>query len=679
MEEKYEYLKKYVVKTSDKLLTSTGEEIEKVRNQIIQTHRTIILFPMINSQFNIFISFQHKKSQLEKFVIDPEEAAPPRISPQLIQQSSHLLSFIHSKTADLIDAVIEFKDQELFYWLINSSIPSLFGYFSSPEHLQLAFSFYMRVLTSAPKNLGPIILKPFFDSPAIYRFIESVFQPFFEKLFRDSRFETSKSKFNDLVSFYARDLSKLIMQSSCLLHSSHSVILKFMKEQWNTSETVEFIINIWLKSHAMQWLRADGHMSRINVVDEVFNYINKSKELISSILDKLCYAEPQFELPDMYTTFDQPYLMFYSSFMDLSLLAKVISLKCELSPAMTIFLSEHPLKYHMFWFKIFPKRPMPHSFSQRRMVFHEKAETIEENPDFDRLWRQVENSAEENEMEPYDFLNSSRMEKAVRSFGEGFMDYAFSLSINHLVEAADNFETFLNYKLSLSMIEKWLSITVINLEKHLRTYASYVVLPEILNNLKQGQEFSFEESAKLFYHYNYAKECMFFTYLETKMIPSVVKKYQKAIDELVSVWTNYFSNLGIDSSTDIGLKSSIANTMFYDAAERLLDINTESLMTSLMAIFKILKLLNDAAKYDNVTNNLFEAAIRVNPKVPLPLVYILINEFAMKNKSFNSLLTDKERKLWVSFESVLLKLIIKDQRLVIIFFPLQQNIEASLL
>ena len=35
MEEKYEYLKKYVVKTSDKLLTSTGEEIEKVRkNQI---------------------------------------------------------------------------------------------------------------------------------------------------------------------------------------------------------------------------------------------------------------------------------------------------------------------------------------------------------------------------------------------------------------------------------------------------------------------------------------------------------------------------------------------------------------------------------------------------------------------------------------------------------------------
>ena len=129
MEGKYQFLKQHVIKTSDNLITNISKKVAATRNEIIKKHRTAVLLSMVDSEFDKFPSFSQNKKFLEKFVIDPEECISPWISPHLVQQSSHLLAFLHSKNAELLECMIAVKDQEEFHTLVHSSIPSCFGFF----------------------------------------------------------------------------------------------------------------------------------------------------------------------------------------------------------------------------------------------------------------------------------------------------------------------------------------------------------------------------------------------------------------------------------------------------------------------------------------------------------------------------------------------------------------------
>lgn len=666
IDEKYKYMNKFVVKTSEYLDNSLTTTAEAMRYNIIRKHRLAIMISMIN-HFDDYEQLIKDEESMRNFILEPQEITPPTISPQMIQQASQLITQIHANLSGFAAAVSEVTKPSELNMLVNSSIPSLFGYFASPEHLQLGFSFYMNVLSTGPKKLRPRILYPFFKSPVVFPFIESAFQPFFQKLIRDDRIKNlniqDKESISQLAAYYATYMQTQIIKSVRCLHSTHAILLRFVRQLWPLNATLHFIINMFIKAHVMRWIEGIGLNSKKEFLEQVFEKIIQTKEIYTSILDKICDATASFELPDMYTSFDLPYLVFYSSCQDLSLLAKVYRQKNDLSPSITTFNTTDTPMLGMFWFRLFPKRPLPHSMSQRSMVFSQQCENLGDNPDYERLWLQVISAAQNSQTEPYDFvLNSKNNDKS-------FIEYAKKAAINRLVNLGSTFETFLNHKLYFSMISKWLET--------ITTYETLLVRPYIDKMVRHQLEDKVEADVVLKralkkFSNRLLQQSAFFYYIETK-IPLIHKNHEKKIKKLSEL---FYIRLNNPEEEDLNphLTSVVGNKLYYAAVERIKDFDLESTMTTFRSILDVNLLLMKATETDNIKTNLFNCVMHMSIIPDLPIFYILANELVLKNENFQELLTETEQRCWVMFEQAILKLVVRDNKLMNIFFPLQQEV-----
>jgi hypothetical protein len=130
-----------------------------------------------------------------EYVFSPFEGQiPSHLSPQYVQQSVRLFDFCHDHVAECAACLVKKANSKSFRYLCISAIPSLFGYFSSAEHINLAMKFYIAILSQTDSELGSTIFIPFFSAPGLYSFLESSLNPFFQRFLKDSRVFTKTIK-----------------------------------------------------------------------------------------------------------------------------------------------------------------------------------------------------------------------------------------------------------------------------------------------------------------------------------------------------------------------------------------------------------------------------------------------------------------------------------------------------
>ena len=105
----------------------------------------------------------------------------------IAQDASFLINYFGNNSIELAKVIINSKnviDTIDYYHLIFQIIPSLFGFFHSSEHLNLATKFYQNVIDLIADNPKDSIriLQPFFTIPATYRYIEYVMTNFFQQI-----------------------------------------------------------------------------------------------------------------------------------------------------------------------------------------------------------------------------------------------------------------------------------------------------------------------------------------------------------------------------------------------------------------------------------------------------------------------------------------------------------------
>ena len=661
LKQKYDFLTKYVPRTAEFLLAQYTKEVESKREMIIRKHRAISLIPLISTNINME-NWIPDKSAFPRFVFMPTEVSPPRVAPQLLQQTAQLYQLIQQNTNDLFEGLCSIKGSPLYYFVIYSSIPSLFGYFSSQEHIQLAFSFYMHVITMDDTKAATEMLFPFYNTPCVYKFIANTMEPFCDRILSDTRLK-GKNKFpsKTILEAYVKDFSELITNSAKLLTHCHSVILKLMLQRWGMKATIDFIMNVLIKILTAMWLEGNGYNSKMPFLRIVLNTISSDSKLAASIVQKIIDAETLMELPDMYTAFSHQYILFLSTSQDFSALLKVMLLsKNSIPPSIVNCKSETSIPYSLYWIRIFPKRQLPKHNLYRPLVFTMKKTPEIENPEFDRIWRSIQQKALEEDKEPYEYLTT---EHKFKSISDDLLHYTLIKSINFLEEDASQFENLMEFMLNHNELEKWMDIA----DAHLRMASAPIAALAVQAAYDRQYKYinyAFQKATTLF-NSRLTNQSQYLILLQ-KYLPYFMKhgNVEKQLSEIENWWHNYLDKeiANIDKYRPL-LDSNSSNALFWDCVEKIRIVSKDDLMLSFTIIIQVLSTLNEILKSPSFTrtktapNDLVElgsiagkAAI-LGRADNLFSVYIIIGSLGMDNNTFKNLCLSNEQRMWVALEA----------------------------
>ncbi|KAK8895842.1 hypothetical protein M9Y10_013727 [Tritrichomonas musculus] len=424
MKQKYKFLLKHLPSDIESLSTSTSSKINEIRNSIIRCHRTVIFSRILfEEDKSIYGDYIPDASRLPSFVYNPKEIVPPKISPQLLQQTAYLFSFLHSNLPKLFDGMMSLLNKKdinsinesnfkkinspTFYFLINSAIPSLFGYFSSKEYLSLAFSFYSHVIDLDSSFLTFKIIYPFFTAPWIFRYFESSLIPFFKSFSRDARVqqyfssnEELKKKmrnksddFLNLTNTYANDLIDSFISNTPLLPQFFIAMIKMLGEKWNNKIIGNFLANELFRDMSFKFLTNFGYGDYREFLENVFFSIKNKIDLQVKLSIAFCSIKTtsfsSLEVPELFTFFGHRYINFICSIPEVLALEKAIKKVTTLPPSITGFTYETTPRFYLFLIKVFPKRYMPKRQKERNLIFKLDHAELPVNSDFERRYLQI--------------------------------------------------------------------------------------------------------------------------------------------------------------------------------------------------------------------------------------------------------------------------------------------------
>ncbi|KAK8848254.1 hypothetical protein M9Y10_019310 [Tritrichomonas musculus] len=470
IEEKYEFYLKHVPRSTSTLFGHSSTELDRIRKEVIRSHRIISLSSILTSEKKEIKSkygFSKSIDSPHKFVLNPLVLDPSiSINPLLVHQTTSLFNLIHSNTSDLVDALLKYKklipafssfslvsfndsDQNSesflfktsssslipnslkeFNFLALSAIPALFGFYSSNEHINLSMGFFVKLFNST--DCLPLVLpflSPFFSAPCLYRFFESSLSPFFDWFVRDTQ------KFNDdVINEYSQKLTHFFISSAPLVPHTHVVLLRLMHAKWGEHAACFFFCEILLKKHIFQWLESvstkipkefeqsnkskskiknknkdicEGDLIAREIIECIFKNLDQSK-----ILHSVLNTESLIEVPFQYTVFEDPFLYFLVSISDIRALYHLFMKESHRTlNSMKIIDTEVVNENAVYWVKTYPPHQMETQLTRTPLIFKNDEFKVSEDEVKERRWRAIENLADEREVDPMQIVKEMNDKK----------------------------------------------------------------------------------------------------------------------------------------------------------------------------------------------------------------------------------------------------------------------------
>ncbi|OHT10868.1 hypothetical protein TRFO_19770 [Tritrichomonas foetus] len=645
VKKEYDFLIKYVPPSTTSLFNLCTANIDAKRKKNIQTHRIIALRDILNNNKRTNRTKYNLSKSIEPahdYVLNPTVLDPPiTISPFLCQQTTTLFNHIHANTPDLVEALIKIKGTKLFDFMAISSIPSLFGYYSSNEHINLAMSFFVKVLSSTDSVTGSPLLSPFFSSPCLFRFYESSLSPFLDSFIREKKIDTNK------INKFVRDITEYFIKSAPLIPQPHIVLLKMMRARWGDKNTCTFFFEKLLKNQTLLWydtVRNDQQGRK--TIQKILDKMDQMK-----ILEGICFANSSIEVPFQYTVFDDPFLHFLTSISDVRALYSLFKDKLEM-PSMNIILTDKVNKNAVFWIKTYPPHQLRASQSNFRLVFHQLDVDVPDNEDFERLWRNIQNLADDKECYPLTLVEKFNNSKE-------FKEYAQLMALKDISELSDLFEQFLRYKVNMKTIDKWEKVSIV----HEHTMTAPIVKRMIVEMEKKYSKY--EEIYEEIDQYLFSDSIKSYNYLFIiqRFLPKLLKGFIKDFEfvkiEMGDFLSKRAQNLENLESNLYFKRSSI----FWEAVEMLRTLDCDDLPFQYTTLMRVLKKIYLISREKEDIKEIMDIAIALAGCTDIFYIYCVIDLFAMNHEVFRDKQTDKEQFLWFAFQKEMLQLVMDNEKL----------------
>ena len=670
MRERFNFLSRYVSpETSERLQSDVSAEIESTRSSIMRFHRTAVLSPMITATCG-FGEWVPAPEVLPSFILKPNEAIPPTVSPQLLQNAAHLFNFSHDDLDRLLNGLLAYKGTPMFNYAISSAIPSLFGYFSSHEHCVLALAFYLRVVNYLDAKLGFPVLLPFLSCPGMFVYIESCLNPFFDRLMRDPRFgsKLSSRDARELELIYARDLVQLFMKYMHLIPKCVLVVMELMSRQWGAGNTGKLIVDELLKSLSLTFIHATGRVRHETFLVQVFKRIDDNMH--TAVISRICEEKPRGVIPDLFEIFGDRYLLFFSCVADVELIGFLMAAKEKLPPSLCAILAnpKHgvngPLKQAMFWFKVYPRRKASQRQVPKPLFFETPAvQSHHKTPDYQRTWNNICAKYEF----PMQFVDGNPV------YEDDFREFCLEESVSTLTDAARKLENVLWHRLWLQSVKQWL----ITAEEHARMMIMPIAdlaCTKAHNRNYASIEIAHKHACMLF-DSRLIKQDQFMILIGHSLVDLVGDK-RGLIAKLKELWNDFIQKESskIDSVTSV-TGSQTGDALFWDAVEGLSALDTEPFRNCYRIIIRSMKLVYHL--FEGKNDNIIRRVILLSRSKRLISLYLAIKEYAMTAKQFTDLCTEEEEIMWVICERALLNLVMEREDIKQIFFQLEGHCRES--
>jgi hypothetical protein len=428
-----------------------------------------------------------------------------------------------------------------------------------------------------------------------------------------------------------------------------------MKTQWGVKGCAQFLFESVLKPTAVLWLEFICPHNRKPGLTQILDRLPQV-----DLTNEICKCESIFEVPFQYSVFEDPFLLFLASPVNIISLYKLIR-KLPSTPASFRTLLDEKSSDIVFWLKTYPRHLLTSVTNYRPLVFPHQKFSLEKTDEFDRRWRSIENLSESLGKDPFDLV---RFQKDIDS---DFFEYALTAATLRLSEIAEAFETYLLYQLHISAANTWISIC--------DAYEQFVLAPlftQLSETSRTNQLETTFANARVWIKSIPNRKFLFLIILDSFIPPPFkpcgpgLMDFEKRWMTLIKSKTNMIDGFQLNTSQS-------AAAIFWEAVERLRNIDYEELPFQFLSLIQAMRLLYHVDHNEEAVKGWIRFAVIMAADVQKLIgLFFMLNVWAMACESFRQVCSEEEHRLWVVFQQVILEFILENETISSNFFALQK-------
>lgn len=715
--EEYSRLSKQVPDIPD--LSSHQEYIETTIDQVLLKQRITILTPMIQSPRYPTGILPSPETLIPVLHTPPISNDSSHVSPQQIQSITTLIEFLH-KNVQIFASAVEYRykqpNKSEFLFLVKSAIPAVFGYFSSQEHISVAFPFYCSLIQTRNQDLTTAALTPFYCSPCTFRFISILYDRFGLKFCLDVRLEKSSIQ-RSVLTEYINPFIEAIIQTFPLIPQQHQFLLRFMLTSgWSALSVLQFFLNHFVFPQLLRYVKSMPFKNQFKQL----KHFAAGLELktLRPIIDHFENVS-HFEVPSCVEILSFHYMKLLITTLDVDIIIRSLMGINELPTWISTFVSGNyfqSIDYIPFYLKVYNRKPLPirSSINWRHVVFpvypnHEFDDS--ENPDFSRFWRELSIKCQELKILPLDLLNYSANENSKLNFLSikerrfalqfqqflgprlnDFKQFVLERSLEVLHNKASQFELYLmlnmahhdllNYQTEVNNLYRveilpYCEETITSI---LKKYIPQKLALAIRQNHSLIDKI-LEEGGRVFK----SKVCMQLNYMMIiqYILPYIISDQMNIqLKRIENQWQEMTQNIRITIQLPSVFKDKsnatrtlLLNQRLWQAIEHLKTIQRVKFAYVLRIMFEGLQMLSGLMQSDEGEDLIYQHAIAFSDCPLLISRFLIINSLVVKQPRFHKIAHENiDLFIWSKLESAILKLMNNNSELLTNFLSFQDQI-----
>lgn len=388
------------------------------------------------------------------------------------QNTTFLLGFINANPRVLAQAVIKVSSDQHFSYLINGIIPSVFGFFSSEEHTNNALGFYIHIVDISPPQIAKKILYSFFNNALAYRFLESVFTPFFNIFYRNFSTVSKSSCPTQIESVYqtlSNTFLNLMIGSLPLFPEQYLQMFRIIWiKGWDRIDVHDLFFKNFIWEVADRWIDSTPASKYKIHLSEVISYVNQQEDKTNNFFDLLFRTKSVWRQPMIYYPFGEKYISYYLCVHDVCYLASILEDYLPSSLGMENFC--YLENYSSFWCQWFPKsdpslmkeKPILFEVLKKPVELHQYSLDVQQK--FLRRYKTLSIYANDNHLDIFQVINQHSEgefktfchEELVKEMKESGLKLEKKIHLLQIFREAKDWMNLVNTFLSIMLIPKFI-------------------------------------------------------------------------------------------------------------------------------------------------------------------------------------------------------------------------------
>lgn len=625
-----------------------------------------------------------------KQLFAPEEISPFIGLSFILQNLSTIFKFLHEHPIQFYHIVIQNLNDRQFLHFTQSILPSLFGYFSSEEFLELGATFYEQILSQ--NEISPdmviIFLDPFLNSVASSRFIEKIVYDFFNQAELNFSHQHLKRKKENETDIDHRDknshiLLNCINNSISLLPKQFFRIFRKIKEQrWTLKNWCNLFFDQFIFESMNYWIKASFSHDFHQLFIDLKKYQFMDKTELTQFFINLVDIKSAYEIPELYRCFDVSSLDLFLGINDVKQLLQVLVDNKFLPNNIDISAFDkipQKVSNSFLWCSFYSSNKIDIKHKHDRIIFDSYDELNKE--------LQIEegrfSTSFKNQLHSLIDQNGNDITFLLHHSGNGeFHQFVENYCLQQLINDADDFENVIEVKRLNEILREW--------EDTLLTNKAVLILSE----LEKIPDYS--QIIQTFP--NEVKQAIFLRKIDTNQFKPIhdtianlgsewdflvhSSQFVKAFQNAFSVGKS-FVNINSDQESDYSKSSNPflhvlePSSLFKsqnDDVSNLFSFEINQIPRGFFAILNFFTLVNHVQlpeqfqivmKAMNRLDLLFPDAARnqmifilflqnIPGNILLPL-YVELNVFCMREPEVFNYCSELDRKRWTKIEGLILK------------------------